>query len=279
MGTRDSFPERTIDRNRLNQRNFRARRQAYVQELEQRVRELEDAGVRATKEVQLAAQQVDKENQLLRWLLKTQFGVNAGQISKFLSELNYPTDFCMQSSVRLEGGADMSRVSGEPVSSLISTTKPGEVVMPRATQGSPFPTPMSSREERQQGVGIGPESPEYQFKSPITPQDKLHHMFIYSIMDSGRLSKLHLRSPEPMRAEMKPNLIIPVIFSPWISIFEIPVLHLRKLLILGLEKRRARKPRESLRVFAGRTPRAMYGVSWVVAQVKAAGLRTSRFSS
>lgn len=137
--------------------------------MEQRVQELEDAGVRATKEVQLAAQQVDKENQLLRWLLKTQFGVNAGQISKVLSELNYPTDFCMQSSVRLEGGADMSRVSGEPVSSLISTTKPGEVVRPRATQGSPFPTPMSSREERQQGVGIGPESPEYQFKSPITP--------------------------------------------------------------------------------------------------------------
>lgn len=124
--------------------------------------------MRATKEVQLAAQQVDTENRLLRWLLKTRFGVNAGQISKFLSGLNCPIDSYMQSSAPSVDGIDMSRVSGESASSLTSTMKPAKVVRQRATQVSPCSAPMSSREERQQGVGIGSESPGYQFTSPIT---------------------------------------------------------------------------------------------------------------
>jgi hypothetical protein len=76
----------TVDRNRLNQRNFRARRQAYVHELEQRLKTLEEAGVCATREVQFAAQRVAHQNQLLKSLLETRFGVSRSQIDEYLQQ-------------------------------------------------------------------------------------------------------------------------------------------------------------------------------------------------
>ncbi|KAH6883567.1 hypothetical protein B0T10DRAFT_410924, partial [Thelonectria olida] len=50
-------------------RRYRARRKEYVADLERRLKEARERGVQATKEVQLAAQQVVKENARLRELL------------------------------------------------------------------------------------------------------------------------------------------------------------------------------------------------------------------
>jgi hypothetical protein len=52
-----------------NKRRYRARRKEYVVDLERRLKEAQERGVQATKEVQLAAQQVVQENARLRELL------------------------------------------------------------------------------------------------------------------------------------------------------------------------------------------------------------------
>ncbi|KAF7502355.1 hypothetical protein GJ744_005996 [Endocarpon pusillum] len=70
-------------RNRENQRRSRARRKDYIQELEQRLRHYEVAGVKATAEVQAAARKVSEENSGLRSLLDM-CGVDAGRIEEFL---------------------------------------------------------------------------------------------------------------------------------------------------------------------------------------------------
>ena len=70
-------------RNRENQRRSRARRKDYIQELEQRLRQYEVAGVKATAEVQAAARKVSEENSGLRSLLEI-CGVDAGRIEEFL---------------------------------------------------------------------------------------------------------------------------------------------------------------------------------------------------
>lgn len=74
------------DRNRANQRNFRARRQEYVRELEQQLRELQDQKIQATREVQVAARLLKQQNVRLRSLLKRRFGVSECEIDEFLSE-------------------------------------------------------------------------------------------------------------------------------------------------------------------------------------------------
>ncbi|KAH8656300.1 hypothetical protein BGZ61DRAFT_309996, partial [Ilyonectria robusta] len=52
-----------------NKRRYRARRKEYVADLERMLKEARERGVQATKEVQLAAQQVVQENARLRELL------------------------------------------------------------------------------------------------------------------------------------------------------------------------------------------------------------------
>jgi hypothetical protein len=70
-------------RNRENQRRSRARRKDYIQELEQRIRAYEVAGVRATAEVQAAARKVAEENTNLRSLL-SMCGVDDRRTEEFL---------------------------------------------------------------------------------------------------------------------------------------------------------------------------------------------------
>jgi hypothetical protein len=70
-------------RNRENQRRSRARRKDYIQELEQRIRAYEVAGVRATAEVQAAARKVAEENTNLRSLLSI-CGVDDRRTEEFL---------------------------------------------------------------------------------------------------------------------------------------------------------------------------------------------------
>ncbi|KIW66143.1 hypothetical protein PV04_08345 [Phialophora macrospora] len=157
MVIRASFQRRTAEQNRINQRNLRARRKAYVEELEQRVRKLENERVEATKEVQVAAQRVHKENRLLRWLLETRFGVDAQQISNFLSDASNATDNGTQRPA-LRPGSDiaMSRVSAELASSLISATNPAEAMRTRVTQDLSYREATSPPEEKQQGVETSP---------------------------------------------------------------------------------------------------------------------------
>lgn len=101
----------------MNQRNFRARRQSYVKELEQRVRKLESDGISATKEVQIAAQQVNCENRLLKWLLEIQFGVSRYQIDKYLQETACRPDAC---TPRFSPQTNVEYISPGPNARLLS---------------------------------------------------------------------------------------------------------------------------------------------------------------
>ncbi len=68
---------------RNNKRRHRARQQEYVRDLERQLAEMRDKGVQATKEVQLAAQRVARENARLRELLR-QSGFDDERIDAFL---------------------------------------------------------------------------------------------------------------------------------------------------------------------------------------------------
>ncbi|KAI2629406.1 hypothetical protein GGS21DRAFT_223147 [Xylaria nigripes] len=69
--------------NRQNQQRSRARRKAYVAELEARVRGFEEEGVRATVEMQRAAREVAWVNARLMELLAAK-GVARGEVDAFL---------------------------------------------------------------------------------------------------------------------------------------------------------------------------------------------------
>ena len=62
----DSNPVPPAARIRENQRRSRARRKEYLQYLEQKLRKCEQAGVKASVDIQLAARKVVEENQKLR---------------------------------------------------------------------------------------------------------------------------------------------------------------------------------------------------------------------
>ncbi|OQV03050.1 hypothetical protein CLAIMM_08148 [Cladophialophora immunda] len=227
MATWDSLRRRTVDRNRLNQRNFRTRRQAYVKELEQRIRKLEDEGVWATKEVQFAAQQVQKENRLLRSLLETQFGVDAYQISKYLFELNNATDINAQKSLQLGNRMGRSGVSEELASNCMLATNPGEAGRARATQDFNFTGPTRAHEEKQ-GVESSPEFPDYGYRSPLT-------------LSTGMDTLQPVQSANSVTADAKlawVTTVVLVVSEP----------HLKRLISM-LKRLRARKPQGSLQVF------------------------------
>lgn len=61
-----SNPAPSAARIRENQRRSRARRKEYLQELEQKLRKCEQAGVKASVDIQLAARAVAEENERLR---------------------------------------------------------------------------------------------------------------------------------------------------------------------------------------------------------------------
>ncbi len=73
---------------RENKRRSRARQKEYIADLEQRLRRVQEHGVQATKEVQLAAQSVLKENIRLRQLLRHQ-GVDEYTISSWAKGDDY----------------------------------------------------------------------------------------------------------------------------------------------------------------------------------------------
>ena len=72
-------------RNRINQRNFRSRRQQYIKELEEKLCAYEQAGVQATSRVQVAARVVARENAVLRNLVRETTGCSEQQLNSYLS--------------------------------------------------------------------------------------------------------------------------------------------------------------------------------------------------
>ena len=103
-------------RNREHQRNFRARRQQYIQELEQKVRACERAQLEATQKVQTAARVVASENEDLRALLRDKLGMTDEDIKRHIAELrrsqtstqNVPTRNCGQDVSNTETESDKS---------------------------------------------------------------------------------------------------------------------------------------------------------------------------
>ena len=84
MESRDSAAVRAT-RLRDNKRNYRSRQKEYVADLERTVREYRERGVQATKEVQLSALKVVRENTRLRQLLQKS-GVDDGTIEAWLCD-------------------------------------------------------------------------------------------------------------------------------------------------------------------------------------------------
>ncbi|EFX06174.1 hypothetical protein CMQ_4243 [Grosmannia clavigera kw1407] len=68
---------------RENQRACRVRQKELIEDLRRRVRELEDRGIQATKEMQCTARAVEWENNRLRALLSSH-GISTGEIDNFL---------------------------------------------------------------------------------------------------------------------------------------------------------------------------------------------------
>ena len=92
-----SHPDKnTADAARVrdNKRRQRARQREYVADLERKVTEAREQGVQATKEVQLAAQRVVRENTKLRDLLR-RMGYTDSAIDAWVAE-----DGCMQGGER-----------------------------------------------------------------------------------------------------------------------------------------------------------------------------------
>jgi hypothetical protein len=82
--SKDLDSERT-SRLRDNKRRHRARKKEYVQDLESKLAEYREQGVLATKEVQVAAQKVIRENAKLREMLR-QTGYSAEDIDNWVNQ-------------------------------------------------------------------------------------------------------------------------------------------------------------------------------------------------
>ncbi|ETI25431.1 hypothetical protein G647_02204 [Cladophialophora carrionii CBS 160.54] len=158
---------RTTEQNRINQRNLRARRKAYVQELEQRVRKLENERIGATKEVQVAAQRVHNENRLLRWLLETKFGVDAYQINNYLSEVNSTTGIGTQLFHNPGNNVAVPTPAEQLACGPVSTTSPAEAFRARATHDSDIAETTSEPREKK-GSKCSPELSDHERRSPTT---------------------------------------------------------------------------------------------------------------
>ena len=88
--SKETFPPPSV-RIRDNQRRSRARRKELIDDLKQRLRVFENEGAQATVEVQIAAQKVAKENDVLRSLLR-EHGVTDLEIEDSIRSKLFPSD-------------------------------------------------------------------------------------------------------------------------------------------------------------------------------------------
>lgn len=107
-------------RNRENQRNFRKRRQERIQELEDKVRQVQNARIEATKEVQAAARSVAAENGILKAYLKEKLGMSEFDILELVQS--------RQS--RGANRAPHNHVRSDPASPLTSLTGQSHTAIP-----------------------------------------------------------------------------------------------------------------------------------------------------
>ena len=152
-------------RNRIHQRESRARRKTYVSSLESKIRHFEQAGVQATAELQIAARNLDQENRLLRSLLCTSFGMSNRQIGAYLDsakKVQDSTEVNGDMSIRLAGNFSPDRPCHPNQASARSSK--GSESDAKAEQPSPSP-PLFPSTTRQPGAHSSPIAPS----SPPSP--------------------------------------------------------------------------------------------------------------
>jgi len=125
-----------IERNRVNQRNFRARRQGYVRELEQRLHKFESDRLQVAMEIQAAARVVHEENLKLKFLLEQRFGVTKTQLDAYLAELHGGSNTVAQRTRE----ANDTRASPNESPKISQTLQPVEASEP-VTRESGLPAP------------------------------------------------------------------------------------------------------------------------------------------
>jgi hypothetical protein len=147
--------EEQTTRNRVNQRNFRSRRQQYIKELEDKVRHYERAEVEATSRIQAAARLIAQENEILRHLVRDSTGCNDHELNQYLS-------LALQHSSRQDHDYTVPEIR-RPLVPIPQTTSPNPLIhgtMPTTQQQLTTPNRSSL---------ISRSSPQYQskFDDPI----------------------------------------------------------------------------------------------------------------
>ncbi|KAI1347728.1 hypothetical protein F5Y01DRAFT_329256 [Xylaria sp. FL0043] len=121
--TTNSEDERA--RLRRNQRNSRARKQAYIQDLEKRWNECVRLGAQASVEMQKEARRVQQENRLLRLLLHKQ-GLDDAAIKEALNSLRGSEENRIQSSVFQRSTEPPAQASVAQAAPSAQNNNPGE---------------------------------------------------------------------------------------------------------------------------------------------------------
>ena len=134
------------DRNRENQRRSRERRQAYIQDLEQRVRDYERKGVQATAAVQVAARKVADENVRLRSLL-TLHGVEGIEVEAYLADDKIP-NLTQNLTQNTSSRQILGRVPGHTVPQIVDGSMLQHIGL------NPYPTPPAAGHSRDIRAGL-----------------------------------------------------------------------------------------------------------------------------
>ncbi|KAH6664879.1 hypothetical protein B0J14DRAFT_569393 [Halenospora varia] len=129
--------ERT--RLRRNQRNSRARKQAYVQDLERRWQECVELGAQATTRMQQEARKVQEENRLLRVVLREQ-GFNDITLQHAIEKARLSEGLNVQTQRGARTACEAAAMSGAcPPSSNCRSAVRTDVSIPSAQSSLPMP--------------------------------------------------------------------------------------------------------------------------------------------
>jgi hypothetical protein len=144
---------------RDNKRRFRSRQKEYVADLERSVREYQRKGVQATKEVQIAAQRVARENVLLRQLLRYQ-GIDNNVVDSWIQKDD--------DRVNETGSTDCANSQQERHTQLELHQSVRVSVLLKSCSSTHHEI-QDEREEVSTNDKIGGKLPEYQ---PFTPKEE-----------------------------------------------------------------------------------------------------------
>lgn len=138
----------TPNRNTLNQRASRARKQEYITSLENKIREHEQRGVHATAEVQNAARQVAEENHMLK-----------DELTVLREHVR-----CLEDALTRQGVVEILNDEGH-VEGTVKGDQGGRVVWraPSPSSGSGSSSATNKKQKRQM--------PQYQYPSAVKPEN------------------------------------------------------------------------------------------------------------